>query len=238
MTRVILIRHGQTSWNQSRRIQGGNNDIVLDEEGERQCRSLVERLKNEDIKAVYSSPLMRAKGTAQGIADSHNLEVIKEPAFCEMNCGTREGTEIRDIGSRLHQLVMGGNEDELLFKGCGGESCDQLQHRVWTAILKKVEEHQDGTIVVVSHYFVLASILCATVGIPATQLGRFRIGEASISIVSFDSYGAFLSQFNDRCHLGSQNRTTLTSDVVHVPEAGQQTKHRNGRKDQTKPAQR
>ena len=201
MTKVILIRHGQTSWNQSRRIQGGNNDTVLDEEGERQCRCLAQRLKKENIEAVYSSPLSRAMGTAQWIAGGHNLDVIEEPAFREMNCGTLEGAEIRDIGSRLQKLVNGGNEDELLFKGRGGESCDQLQSRDWTAILEKVEKHQDGTIVVVSHYFVLASILCAAVGIPATQLGRFRMGAASVCIVSFDSYGPFLSLFNDRCHV-------------------------------------
>jgi broad specificity phosphatase PhoE len=201
VTRVILIRHGQTSWNQSRRIQGGNNDIVLDEEGERQCRCLAERLKKENINAVYSSPLSRAKGTAQRVADGHNLEVIEEPAFREMNCGTLEGAEIRDIGSRLQKLVQGGNEDELLFKSCGGESCDQLQRRAWTAILEKVMRHQDGTIVVVSHYFVLAAILCAAVGIPVTQLGRFRVGVTSVSIVGFDSYGPFLSLYNDRCHL-------------------------------------
>jgi broad specificity phosphatase PhoE len=145
-------------------MQGGNNDTVLDEEGERECRCLAERLKKENIKAVYSSPLSRAMGTAQWIADGHNLDVIEEPAFREMNCGTLEGAEIRDIGPRLQKLVMGGNEDELLFKRCGGESCDQLQNRAWTAILEKVEKHQDDTIVVVSHYFVLASILCAAVG--------------------------------------------------------------------------
>lgn len=201
MTKVILIRHGQTSWNQSRRIQGGNNDIVLDEEGTRQCRCLAERLKKENINAVYSSPMNRAMGTAQWIADSHNLDVIEEPAFREMNCGSLEGAETGDIGSRLQKLVMGGSEDELLFKSCGGESCDQLQTRAWTAILDKVEKHQECTIVVVSHYFVLASIICAAVGIPATQLGRFRIGATSICIVSFDSHGPFLSLFNDRCHL-------------------------------------
>jgi broad specificity phosphatase PhoE len=205
VTRVILIRHGQTSWNQARHIQGGNNDTILDEAGERQCRCLTERLKREDFKAIYSSPLSRAMGTARWIADDHNLEVIEEPAFREMNCGTLEGAEIRDIGSRLQKLIEGGNEDELLFKSCGGESCDRLQNRAWTAILEKVEKHRDGTIAVVSHYFVLASILCAALGIPATQLGRFRLGVTSISIVSFDSYGPFLSLFNDRCHLAPRN---------------------------------
>jgi len=201
VTKVLLIRHAQTSWNQSRRVQGGNNDTVLDAEGDRQCRFLTQRLKKEDIKAVYSSPLSRAMGTAQWIADSHGLEVIAEPAFREMDCGTLEGAEIDDIGSRLQMLIQGGSEDELLFKGCGGESCAELQNRAWNAILQKVEAHQDGTIAVVSHYFVLGAIFCAAVGIPATQLGRFRIGATSVSIVGFDSYGPSLSLFNDRSHL-------------------------------------
>ena len=201
MTKLILVRHGQTSWNQSRRMQGGNQDTVLDAEGERQCRCLAQRLKKENIQVVYSSPLSRAMGTAQWIAGSHDLDVIEEPAFREMNCGTLEGAEIKDIGPRLQELINGGNEDALLFKNCGGESCDQLQSRAWTAILEKVEKHQDGTIVVVSHYFVIASILCAAVGIPATQLGRFRMGATSVCIVGFDSYGPFLSLFNDRSHL-------------------------------------
>jgi broad specificity phosphatase PhoE len=201
VTRVILIRHGQTSWNQSRRLQGGNKDTVLDEEGERQCRCLAQRLEKEEIKAVYSSPLSRALSTASWIAERHNLDVIEEPALREMNCGTLEGAEISDIGSRLQKLVAGGNEDELLFKACGGESCDELKNRAWSAILEKVEQHPDHTIVAVSHYFTLASILCAAVGVPATQLGRFRLGATSICIVSFDAHGPFLSLFNDRCHL-------------------------------------
>ena len=139
--------------------------------------------------------------TARWIAHDHNLDVNEEPAFREMHCGTLEGAEIADIGSRLQRLVNGGNEDELLFKSCGGESCEQLQNRAWTAILDKVEKHRDGALVVVTHYFVIASILCAALGIPATQLGRFRLGVTGISIVSFDSYGPFLTLYNDRCHV-------------------------------------
>ena len=201
MTRVILIRHGQTSWNESRRIQGGNNDISLNQEGERQCRCLSERLKKENIEAVYSSPMTRALGTAQRIADDHGLEVIQEPALREIDCGTMEGTASRDVGSRLQLLVKGGDEDELLFKGCGGESLDELQRRSWNAVLRMVEKQPNGTIAAVSHYFVIAALLCSVMGLPAKQLGRFRLGEASVNIVTFDAYGPFLTLYNDRCHL-------------------------------------
>ena len=203
MTNVILIRHAQTSWNRSGRIQGGDNDTVLDQTGERQCRSLAERLNKEKIDAVYSSPLRRAMATARWIARDHGIDVIEEPAFREMNCGALEGREIADIGSRLQKLLNGGNEDELLYKSCGGESCEQLRDRAWGAILDKVAKHRDGTLVVVSHYFVISSILCAVLGIPATQLGRFRLGVTSISTVSFDAYGPFLTLYNDRCHVSA-----------------------------------
>ena len=176
---------------------------MLDETGERQCRSLAARLKKEKIDAVYSSPLSRAIATARWIARDHGVDLIEEPAFREMNCGTLEGTEIADIGSRLQRLLKGGNEDELLFKSCGGESCDEILERAWGAVLEKVAKHRGGTFVVVSHYFVIASILCAVLGIPATQLGRFRLGVTSISTVSFDSYGPFLTLYNDRCHIAA-----------------------------------
>jgi broad specificity phosphatase PhoE len=198
---IILIRHGQTSWNESRRIQGGNNDTILNQEGERQCHRLSERLKKETIQAVYSSPMSRAMGTARLIADRHNLEVIQAPELREIDCGTMEGMAIREIGSRLQLLVKGGNEGELLFKNYGGESLDELQKRAWNAILRMVEKYPNGTIVAVSHYFVIAAILCAVMNLPATQLGRFRMGETSISIISFDTHGPFISLFNDRCHL-------------------------------------
>lgn len=201
MLRIFLIRHGQTSWNESRRLQGGNSDTLLNDEGERQGRCLAERLRKEEVKAVYSSPMSRAVSTAKLIAASHNLELIPEPDFREINCGTLEGAALREIGSRLQQMVRGGSEGDPLFKNYGGESLDELQKRAWGAILRMAEKYQDATIVVVSHYFVIAAILCAVLNLPATQLGRFRIGETSVSTVNFDGYGPFLSLFNDRCHL-------------------------------------
>jgi alpha-ribazole phosphatase len=140
-------------------------------------------------------------GTAQLIADGHNLEVIQVPALREIECGTMEGAATKEIGSRLQLVLNGGNEEELLFKGCGGESLDELRDRAWNAVLRMAEQHPDLTVVAVSHYFVIAAILSAVMNLPATQLGRFRMGEATVSIVAFDAYGPYLSLFNDRCHL-------------------------------------
>ena len=201
MVRVILIRHAQTSWNQVRRIQGGNSDTRLNEEGERQRRCLALKLKTEQIQAVYSSPLRRAMDTARAIADAQGLEVIAEPALKEINCGTLEGTPAREIGNRLRQLLLGGDEGALLFKKCGGESLEELRERAWGAIQRLASRHPDEVIAVVSHYFVIAVILCAVLDHPVSQIGKFRLGETSISTVIFGDSGPYLSLFNDRCHL-------------------------------------
>ena len=207
MLRAIIIRHGQTSWNQDRRIQGGNSNTVLNDEGARQCQCLAERLQKEKVVAVYSSPLSRAMGTAQAIADCHNLPVIQEPDLREINCGTMEGVAITEIGRRLQELVNMDKEGDFLFKGCGGESLDEMQKRAWGAIQRIAEKYKsekDANIVVVTHYFVISSVICAVLGLPATQLGRFRLGETSVNIISFDEkWGPFLSLFNDRCHLNA-----------------------------------
>jgi len=64
MTRIYLIRHGETDWNNKRRLQGGLSDTPLNENGLRQTRNLALRLKDEKLSAIYSSPLSRAKVTA------------------------------------------------------------------------------------------------------------------------------------------------------------------------------
>ena len=202
MLKVILVRHGQTGWNQERRIQGGNADTKINSEGERQCNCLALKMQTEKVVAVYSSPMSRALYTAEAVAKCHNLPVTTDDSLREINCGALEGVSSLDIGHRLQMLVKGGSEDELLFKSCGGESLDELKNRAWAVIQSIAKNHPDGTVIVVSHYFTIAVILCAVLGLPATELGRFRLGETSVSTIMFDEkYGPFLSLFNDRCHL-------------------------------------
>ena len=68
MTRVILVRHGETVWNKTRRIHGGSTDIPLSEKGLIQAECLAQRLDGEKLKAIYSSPQQRALATAEVIA--------------------------------------------------------------------------------------------------------------------------------------------------------------------------
>ena len=203
MAQVILIRHGETDWNQSRRIQGGNSDTQLNQRGQRQVENLALRLRPEKIEAIYSSPLQRALDTAQAIALYHQLSVDIEPDLKEIDVGELEGVPIARIGKYLSQLLTSESQDKTLMKLPGGESLPELQQRVWSTIQRLVDRHRDGLFVVVSHYFTTLAIICSVLNLPLSQIGRLRLGAGSISIFTSDEQAARLLLFNDTCHLAS-----------------------------------
>jgi len=203
LVKVILVRHGETEWNRLRRIQGGNSDTQLNQRGRKQAASLALRLKQEEIQAVYSSPLQRAQDTARAIAGYHQLPVGVEPSLKEIGVGELEGVSIAEVGKHLSQLLIRHSQGEELPRIPGGESLTEVQQRVWGTIQRLVSSHGDGVLVVVSHYFSILTAVCSVLNLPLSQIDRLRLNSASISILTFDEQVTRLTLFNDTCHLDS-----------------------------------
>jgi broad specificity phosphatase PhoE len=211
LLKVILVRHGETDWNKAHRVQGSNSDIPLNNVGKKQAASLALRLKEEEIQAVYSSPLRRARDTARAIARPHRLEVKVDHDLLELDAGELEGVFVSSIGKRLSELLAEAGHDSLPAEGgmlgmipyIGGESLAAVQRRAWDVVQKIVKSHADGVIVIVSHYFVIMTVICAVLGLPVSQIRRLRFGVGSISSIVFDGDGQppYLALFNDTCHL-------------------------------------
>lgn len=201
MVKVILVRHGETYWNQSRRLQGGNSDIQLNQNGWRQAESLALRLKPERIQAIYSSPLQRALNTAQAIASHHQIEVKIEPDLKEVDAAELEGIPLAELGTHIDQFLTGESEGKSIFKKYGGESLAELQQRGWGTIQRLVDGHHDGVLVLVSHYFTIMTIICSVLNLPLSQIARLRLGAGSISVVTFDKQATRLILLNDTCHI-------------------------------------
>jgi len=201
LIRIILVRHGETDWNQARRIQGGGSNIPLNEMGRRQAESIALRLKPEKIQAVYSSPLQRALDTAQASARYHQLEVEVEAALREIEVGELEGLHVAEVGKRLDLFLTTGGQDEVPPRMPGGESLTEVQQRGWSAIQRLADKHADGVLVVVSHYFVILTIICSVLNLPLSQIGRLWLDAGSISTISFDEQVTRLLSFNDSYHL-------------------------------------
>ncbi len=201
MVRVILVRHGETEWNKSRRIQGCNSNIPLNKTGKQQAESLALRLKSEPIQAIYSSPLQRSLDTAQAIARYHQLEVRLEPDLREFNLGELEGTKIEHLGKSYREILITNSRGELLPRVPGGESLREVQERAWSTVQRLVSQHSEGVIVVVSHYFALLTVICRGLNLPLPEMPRLRLDASSMSILTFDGQFPRLLLLNDTCHL-------------------------------------
>lgn len=96
MTRIILVRHGQTPWNKDK-IFRGSVDIPLNDQGREEARLAGEWLKGETIHAAYTSPLSRSRDTAEAIARHHGLEVADLPGLSDLCYGDWQGVPLTEV---------------------------------------------------------------------------------------------------------------------------------------------
>jgi len=202
--KLILIRHGETYWNDERRIQGGDSDIELNDTGLEQVRKLATFLENEPITAIFSSPLQRATATAKVIASHHQLPVEIDQGLRELRVGELEGMSVSNLSTTFSQFLMQWWQDRGTMKLPNGESLVELQQRAWKVIERLLERHKpspehnkDATVVVVSHYFVTLVIILKALDLPLDFFTKFKLDLGGVSILEFRDYGARLLTFND-----------------------------------------
>lgn len=201
MVKIILVRHGETGWNKTHRIQGAGSDIPLNEVGLRQAESVALRLKDEKIEAIYCSPLGRALNTAQAIARHHALEVNPLPSLREMEVGELEGVYSADLKLRFDELICQQGDDPVKGKLPGGESICDVQNRAWDTVGSIAGKHADGTVVIVTHYFVIMSLVCRILNLPLSRIPHLRLSPGTITTFTLDGAGGSrLELFNDGCH--------------------------------------
>jgi len=195
--KLILIRHGETYWNEERRIQGGDSDIELNNTGLNQAKKLAAFLKNEPITAILSSPLQRATATAEVIASHHQLSVKVDQGLRELRVGELEGMSVSNLSTTFSQFLMQLWQGRGSTKLPNGESLAELQQRAWKAVESLLAQHKDGTPVVVSHYFVTLVIILKALNLPLDYFTKFKIDPGGVSMLEIEDYGPRLVVFND-----------------------------------------
>jgi broad specificity phosphatase PhoE len=204
--RLLLIRHGETAHNAGR-IAMGRQDVPLNERGLRQAQALAGELRSGrfgPVAAVYASPLQRARSTAQAIADALGLPVQVAPELIEMEIGEAEELSYAEIRERYPEFIRAWLSDGAADAPMpGGETLRQVQERAWAALTAIGERHAEETIAVVSHNFVILTLLCRILDLPLAQFRRLRQDVAAISWIELRPERQTLLALNDRCHLGS-----------------------------------
>jgi broad specificity phosphatase PhoE len=168
MTKLCLVRHGQTDWNLQGRYQG-QSDVPLNQIGLAQAHTLVRQLQGQTFAAIYSSDLKRAGETALIIADAMHLPVNFEARLREINQGEWEGQLVDKIRARYENLWQMRSVDPAGLRPPGGETVSELAERLQAALDEIAHLHPGLSVLIVSHGLALATVLCKVRGIPIGQ---------------------------------------------------------------------
>ena len=153
---ILLARHGETTFNAERRFQGWSPRAVLTEKGRAQARELADAAAQEDLAALYTSPLVRARETAAIVGERIGLEPQVDDRFAETNTG--DWTEVRydDVDPDLFEAWKHAGEG---WRYPGGESLEEQMERV---VMGLVDVTQRGELpaLVVCHRGTIRVALC------------------------------------------------------------------------------
>lgn len=200
MTKIILVRHGLTLWNGERKIQG-HSDVELAPEGIEQAKLLAENFPLENISAVYSSDLNRAKTTAEILAQKFNLPVQLEKNLREANWGDWEGKKLSEIENAdpVNYEKFFRNPEEVQISNA--ETFAQLQARAFSAFKKIIAAHPDENIIIVAHGAINRTILCSILEIPLKKMWALSQFNTAVNILRFDDGYFTVELINGTAHL-------------------------------------
>lgn len=180
-TRLVLVRHGQTTFNLEDRWQGSLSDEPLNETGRAQVRAVAERLTawSDPLTALYASDLVRARESAEILAERLGLEPVIEPALREMSHGEYEGLTKAEARARFPGEHAALEADPLHVTRPGGESYATLGERLWPAVERIVARHVGERVGLVSHGGPIRLILSRALDRPLTERAEFGVENAS-----------------------------------------------------------
>ena len=199
-TRIIAIRHGETTWNVDTRIQGGL-DIPLNATGRVQAARMARALKDEPIAAVYASDLARAWETAAYLGQAHGLPVTPEAGLRERGFGDFEGKTFAEIEALLPDQSMRWRKRDPEFAPAGGESLLALNHRVVEATERLAARHPGELIALVGHGGVMDVLYRAATRLHIQAPRTWTLGNAAINRLLWTPLGFSLVGWADTQHL-------------------------------------
>jgi len=203
MTKIYLVRHGETDWNSERRVLGWSS-VPLNSRGVFQAETLAKILPSIRIEKIYTSPLARTLQTAEILGSQLNLTPVKEPRFIEANIGSWEGQYWKDlVKDPIRQKYYTHPKTARPPKG---ETSFEVQQRTASGIRALCDLHPNGSFLVVSHADLIRCVLCHLLKIDLQIVRHFWINHAALSLVLLEGDEAvlpFLNFFPEKSALDS-----------------------------------
>jgi 2,3-bisphosphoglycerate-dependent phosphoglycerate mutase len=199
-TRILAIRHGQTAWNADSRIQG-HTDIALDDVGEWQAQRLALALGEDELQAIYSSDLMRARQTAAPLAAHNGLQARVDAGLRERGFGEFEGLSFKQIEQRWPDQAEAWRRRDPDFGARGGEVLRDFRDRVLAAVTRLARSHRGQSIALVTHGGVLDLLYREATRLALDAPRTWQLANASINRLLHSGEGLVLVGWADVGHL-------------------------------------
>ena len=210
-TRIIAVRHGETAWNVSTRIQG-QLDIPLNDNGRWQAQRLARALAaSEQIAAIYASDLLRAWDTAQSIANAAGLQTITEPGLRERGFGSFQGKTFTELETHWPRETARWRARDPQWAPPEGETLVEVRERVERATHALAQRHVGEQIVLVAHGGVLDVLYRSATGLDESAPRTWTMGNASINRLLWTPRGLTVVGWADTSHLDDEWHDEVTT---------------------------
>ena len=196
-TRLYLVRHGQVV-NHAAGVYNGHNDIELSELGVRQMESVAERLRHENLMAVYCSDLIRSRSGGEWVAREHGLDPHPSPTLRELNFGLWAGLTFMEIEENYPGALEVRSRDLIHFRPPEGESVEDMQRRVLPTVRSIMERHRGGRVALVAHGGVNRVILADAMRLDAMNVYSIDQEYGCLNIIDYYRDLAVIKLINGR----------------------------------------
>ncbi|MBN2118025.1 MAG: histidine phosphatase family protein [Anaerolineales bacterium] len=198
MPLLLLIRHGENDFVKTGKLPGQRAGIHLNERGRKQAEALGEALKHVPLKAIYSSPLERAMGTAAPIASARKIEIRAEPDLMDTDVGSWQGKSLKVL--RLTKVWSIVQNAPSRFRFPDGESFVESQARYVRVLERVIKKHPKpkDIVAVVFHADPIKLVVSHFLGLPLDHFQRLSCDTGSLTALYVSESGANLLKLNQR----------------------------------------
>lgn len=200
---VLLIRHGQTIWNKERRFLGCS-DVELDETGRTQAALAASALADLTFQSIHSSPLSRARVTAETVGAGRGLAIQLVNGLQELNQGELEGRFGADVVAQYPEFIQAWATDPRDVRCPGGETMQECADRSVAALGAILKKAKPGPpVAIFTHRMVLSCLICHALDLPLRMWQKIGQKNTAINLLSWRDGKLTVHRLNDVAHLNS-----------------------------------
>lgn len=199
MTKIYIVRHGETQWNKEE-VFRGRKDMPLNESGRQQAEMVGCYFSNRSVNRIISSPMERARQTVETIRSATGLEIRTMDEFTDMCFGIWEGLTLQEVEKDFPADFSLWKRSPEKLQIAEGETLDMVRDRVTKGLINIDFLHED-TVVIVTHRVICKIIVLHALGIGNEHFWDIKFDPGSITLLEYNNDRHTLLFSNDTCHL-------------------------------------